>query len=159
MLSQRARYALRALVALARNGGGQLSASELSTRASTPRKFLEAILLELSHNQIVVSRRGKYGGYTLARPTAEITFAQVIRIMDGPLALASCVSPSLGFRQCADCPDFATCCLREALRKARDATAEVLEGYTLAQAASTGGAPAAIQSAAANGEATQLAAI
>ena len=59
MLSQRARYALRALVALARNAGGQLGAGELSTRAAAPRKFLEPIMLELSHNQIVVSRRGK----------------------------------------------------------------------------------------------------
>lgn len=144
MLSQRARYALRALVALARNDGGQLSAGELSTRAGAPRKFLEAILLELSHNQIVVSRRGKYGGYTLSRPPPEITFAQVIRIMDGPLALASCVSPALGFQKCPDCPDFDTCCLREALRKARNATADVLEAYTLAQAASIGTTLAAI---------------
>ena len=159
MLSQRARYALRALVALARNDGGQLSAGELSTRADAPRKFLEAILLELSHNRVVVSRRGKYGGYMLARPAAEITFAQVIRIMDGPLALASCVSPALGFQKCADCPDFDTCCLREALRKARDATAEVLEAYTLAQAADTGVVPAAIQSDLTPGQPTQLAAI
>ena len=135
MLSQRARYALRALVALARNAGGQLGAGELSTRAAAPRKFLEPIMLELSHNQIVVSRRGKYGGYTLSRPATEITFAQVIRIMVGPLALAPCVSPALGFQKCADCPDFGTCCLREALPRARDATADVLEAYTLAQAA------------------------
>lgn len=138
MLSQRTRYALRALVALARNDGGQLSAGELSTRADAPRKFLEAIMLELSHCQIVVSRRGKYGGYTLSRPPSEISFAEVIRVMDGPLALASCVSPARGFLKCADCPDFDTCCLREALGKARDATADVLEAYTLAQAASSG---------------------
>jgi len=159
MLSQRARYALRALVALARNDGGQLSAAELSTRADAPRKFLEAILLELSHNQLVVSRRGKYGGYTLSRPPAEITFAQVIRATDGPLAMASCVSPALGFQKCADCPDFATCCLREALRQARDATAEVLEAYTLAHAADTGVVPAAAPSDGPTGEPTQLAAI
>lgn len=140
MLSQRARYGLRALVALAKNDGAQLSAGELSSRAAAPRKFLEAILLELSHNLIVVSRRGKYGGYTLTRPSAEITFAEVIRAIDGPLALASCVSPAMGFQKCADCPDFNTCCLREALHRARDATADVLEGYTLAQAALRGGA-------------------
>ena len=72
-------------------------------------------LLELSRNQVVVSRRGKFGGYTLARPPAEVTFAQVIRIIDGPLALAPCVSPHLGFRKCADCSDIETCTLREAL--------------------------------------------
>lgn len=140
MLSQKAKYALRALVALARGDGAQLSAGELSARAGAPRKFLEAILLELSRNQIVVSRRGKFGGYTLARPADGIAFAEIIRIIDGPLALAPCVSPRLGFRKCADCPDLETCTLREALARARDATADVLEAYTLAHAARTGAA-------------------
>ena len=139
MLSQKAKYGLRALVELARAEGAQLSAGELSLRAGAPRKFLEAILLELSRNQIVVSRRGKFGGYVLARPAAEITFAEIIRIIDGPLALAPCVSPRLGFRKCADCPDLATCTLREALLRARDATAEILEAYSLADAAASGG--------------------
>ncbi|MBL8554015.1 MAG: Rrf2 family transcriptional regulator [Phenylobacterium sp.] len=138
MLSQKAKYGLRALVALARAEGAQVSAGELSVRADAPRKFLEAILLELSRNQIVVSRRGKFGGYVLARAPDAITFAEVIRVIDGPLALAPCVSPRLGFRKCADCPDLATCTLREALARARDATAEVLEGYTLADAAASG---------------------
>lgn len=138
MLSQKAKYGLRALVALARAEGAQVSAGELSVRAGAPRKFLEAILLELSRNQLVVSRRGKFGGYVLARQPTEITFAEVIRIIDGPLALTPCVSPRLGFRKCADCPDLATCTLREALARARDATAEVLEAYTLADAAASG---------------------
>lgn len=144
MLSQKAKYGLRALVALARAEGDQVSAGELAIRADAPRKFLEAILLELSRNQIVVSRRGKFGGYVLARPAAEITFAEVIRVIDGPLALAPCVSPRLGFRKCADCPDLNTCTLREALARARDATAEVLEAYTLADAAVSGAAAPAL---------------
>lgn len=138
MLSQKAKYGLRALVELARADEAQLSAGELSLRAGTPRKFLEAILLELSRNQVVVSRRGKFGGYVLARPASEITFAEVIRIIDGPLALAPCVSPRLGFRKCVDCADLATCTLREALARARDATADVLESYSLADAAASG---------------------
>lgn len=142
MLSQKAKYALRALVELARAGEPQLTAGEIAIRADAPRKFLEAILLELSRNRLVASRRGKFGGYTLARPPAEISFAEVIRVVDGPLALAPCVSPRLGFRKCDDCPDLATCTLREALARARDATAEVLEAYTLADAARIGG-PAA----------------
>jgi Rrf2 family protein len=150
MLSQKAKYGLRALVELARAatgaGAAQVSAGELATRAGAPRKFLEAILLELSRNQIVVSRRGKFGGYVLARPASEITFAEVIRVIDGPLALAPCVSPRLGFRKCADCQDLATCTLREALARARDATADVLEGYTLADAAASG-APEPLRSA------------
>lgn len=138
MLSQKAKYALRALVELARADGAQLSAGELATRAGAPRKFLEAILLELTRNQLVMSRRGKFGGYTLAREPGAIAFAEVIRIVDGPLALAPCVSPRLGFRKCADCPTLEGCTLREALARARDATADVLEGYTLADAAKTG---------------------
>jgi Rrf2 family protein len=142
MLSQKARYALRALVELARAEAPQLTAGEIAVRADAPRKFLEAILLELSRNRLVASRRGKFGGYTLARPAEEITFAEVIRIVDGPLALAPCVSPRLGFRKCDDCPDRDTCTLRDALLRARDATAEVLEAYTLAEAAKIGSAAA-----------------
>jgi len=138
MLSQKARYALRALVELAREGG-QATAGELASRADAPRKFLEAILLELARNRVVVSRRGKFGGYSLARSPGEISFAEVIRIIDGPLALAPCVS-RLAFRKCDDCPDLATCTLREALLRARDATAHVLEGYSLADAAAGEGA-------------------
>jgi Rrf2 family protein len=135
MLSQKARYALRALVELARAEGAQLTAGELALRADAPRKFLEAILLELSRNRLVTSRRGKFGGYILARSVSEISFAEVIRVVDGPLALAPCVSPRLNYRKCDDCPDRNHCTLREALLRARDATAEVLEAYTLDDAA------------------------
>lgn len=138
MLSQKARYGLRALVELARHDG-QVTSGELATRAGAPRKFLEAILLELARNRVVVSRRGKFGGYLLARPAAEISFAEIIRIIDGPLALAPCVSRT-AFRKCDDCVDLATCALREALLRARDATADILEGYSLADAAITEGA-------------------
>ena len=143
MLSQKARYALRALVELARAEGVQLTSGELALRADAPRKFLEAILLELSRNHLVVSRRGKFGGYTLARPAPDISFAQVLRVIDGPLALAPCVSPRLHFRKCDDCPDREACSLREALLRARDATAHVLESYTLAEAAASGSVGAA----------------
>jgi Rrf2 family protein len=143
MLSQKARYALRALVELARAEGAQLTAGEIAVRADAPRKFLEAILLELSRNRLVASRRGKFGGYVLAREAAQISFAEVIRVVDGPLALAPCVSPRLGFRKCDDCPDLDACTLREALARARDATADVLEAYSLADAASSGGDPVA----------------
>jgi Rrf2 family protein len=135
MLSQKARYALRSLVELAREEGRQLTAGDLAVRAGAPRKFLEAILLEMARRGIVSSRRGKFGGYALARPAEEISFAEVIRIIDGPLALAPCVSPQMGFRKCDGCPDMETCCLREVLLRARDATAAILEAYSLAEAA------------------------
>ena len=95
MLSSKARYALRALVELARAPGAQITAGDLAERADAPRKFLEAILLELSRRGVVVSRRGKLGGYSLARPAADISFAEVIRVIDGPLAMAPCTSSRL----------------------------------------------------------------
>jgi Rrf2 family protein len=139
MLSQKVRYALRALVELARAGADrQLTAGELAVRADAPRKFLEAILLELSRRGLILSRRGKFGGYTLAKPPGEVSFADVIRFIDGPLALAPCVSQT-AFRKCDDCPDLETCALRPALRRARDATAAVLEAYTLKDAVTDSG--------------------
>ena len=138
MLSQKARYALRALIELARAGPeAQLTAGEISQRSDAPRKFLEAILLELARRHLIISRRGKFGGYSLAREAEQISFAEVIRVIDGPLALAPCASQT-AFRKCDDCEDLETCALRPALLRARDATAEVLEGYTLAEAARTG---------------------
>jgi len=132
MLSQKARYALRAMIELAR-AEDQVTAGELSQRADAPRKFLEAILLSLGRQGLVISRRGKFGGYRLGHPADQISFAEIIRLVDGPLALAPCVSRT-AFKRCDDCRDLATCALREALLRARDATAAVLEGYSLADA-------------------------
>jgi Rrf2 family protein len=138
MLSQKARYALRAMIELARENG-QVTAGELAIRADAPRKFLEAILLTLARQGLVTSRRGKFGGYQLGREPVEISFAEIIRLVDGPLALTPCVSRT-AFRRCEDCRDLATCALREALLRARDATATVLEGYSLADAVQGSGA-------------------
>lgn len=138
MLSQKARYALRAMIELARESG-QVTAGELAVRADAPRKFLEAILLILARQGLVTSRRGKFGGYLLGREPAQISFAEIIRLVDGPLALTPCVSRT-AFRRCEDCRDLATCALREALLRARDATAAVLEGYSLSDAVAGSGA-------------------
>src|ERR1700679_737982 len=134
MLSSKARYALRALVALARADGAQITAGELAERADAPRKFLEAILLELARRGAVVSRRGTLGVYVLARAPAAISFAEVIRVIDGPLALAPCVSRT-ALRKCHECRSLEGGTLRGALLMARDATAAVLEGYSLSDAA------------------------
>ncbi|HWF00086.1 MAG TPA: Rrf2 family transcriptional regulator [Caulobacteraceae bacterium] len=143
MLSQKARHALQALIALGRAGpAAQLTAGEIAARSRAPRKYLEAILLELGRSQLIISRRGKFGGYCLCKPPASISFAEIIRIIDGPLALAPCAS-QIAFRKCDDCEDLETCPLRPALVKARDATAKVLEAYTLAEAIGTGGPGAA----------------
>lgn len=134
MLSQKARYALRAMLALA---GGTPHAprmtGELATTAAVPRKFLEQILLELKRAGLVQSTRGRTGGYFLARAAADIHFAEIVRVIDGPLALAPCASRT-AFRRCEDCTDVATCAIRSALLDVRDATAAILERHTLESA-------------------------
>lgn len=141
MLSQKARYALSALIELARAGADrQLTAGEIAVRADLPRKFLEAILLELSRRRLIISRRGKFGGYSLARAAEAISFAEVVRGIDGPLALAPCASQT-AFRKCDTCTDLETCAMRPAWIAARDATALALEAYTLAHAAAHVGSP------------------
>lgn len=134
MLSSRAKYALRACVHLAEREGDEVwtLSSEIAGAEDIPRKFLEAILVELRDHGVVESRRGRYGGHRLARAPTGIAASDVIRIVDGPLALAPCASKTQ-FGPCADCLDLDLCALRRMLRKARDAIAEVLEGYSLAE--------------------------
>jgi Rrf2 family protein len=134
MLSQKARYALHALFVLAENDDGEpMMIADIADEARVPRKFLEQILLELKKRGIVRSQRGRSGGYLLGRPAREISFADVIRVTDGPLALSPCVSVT-AYQRCDDCLDERTCAIRKVLLAARDATAAVLESRTLAQA-------------------------
>ena len=135
MISQKARYALRALLYLAAQGDNNpIQISEIAESEKIPRKFLEAILLELKKPGIVRSHRGRQGGYSLGRAAKDISFADVLRVTDGPLALSPCVSV-MAYRKCDDCFDEAVCGIRKALLAARDATAEVLESRSLATAA------------------------
>src|SRR6201991_1669649 len=115
MISQKGRYALRALLFLAAKGDvAPVQISEISEREKIPRKFLEAILLELKKTGIVRSHRGRQGGYSLGRPAKDISFADVLRVTDGPLALSPCVSV-MAYRKCDDCFDEAVCAIRKAL--------------------------------------------
>jgi Rrf2 family protein len=135
MISQKARYALRALLYLAvHNDDVPVQISEIAESEKIPRKFLEAILLELKKTGIVRSHRGRQGGYSLGRSAKEISFADVLRVTDGPLALSPCVSV-MAYRKCDDCFEESLCAIRKALLAARDATAEILESRTLASAA------------------------
>ena len=137
MLSQKARYALHALIVLAEHtGDAPMQIAEVAEEARVPRKFLEQILLEMKKRGIVKSTRGRSGGYLLGKSAKDISFADVIRVMDGPLALAPCVSVT-AYHKCEDCVDEATCAIRKVLLAARDATADVLESRTIAQAAVT----------------------
>jgi len=135
VLSQKARYALHALIVLAERGGREpMMIADIAGEAGVPRKFLEQILLSLKRRGIVQSVRGRAGGYRLGRPAKEISFADIIRETDGPLALSPCVSVT-AYHKCPDCVDEATCAIRKVLLAARDATADVLESRNLAQAA------------------------
>ena len=134
MLSQKARYALHALIVLAEHGEGEpLMIATIAEQARVPRKFLEQILLDLKRRGIVRSLRGRSGGYLIGRAPGDITFAEVIRTIDGPLALAPCVSVT-AYHKCEDCTDEETCAIRKVLLAARDATAAILEERTLATA-------------------------
>ena len=130
MLSNKARYALRAMSALADVAPASVSIGALSEATAAPRKFLEAILLECNRAGLLVSRRGRSGGYALARPAHEISLADIIRVIDGPLALAPCASVTAPGR-CETCPDMESCALRPALIASRDAVAAVLEEWRL----------------------------
>jgi Rrf2 family protein len=135
MLSQKAKYALRAVLMLAGSfsAGKPVAVSEIAERERIPQKFLEAILVELRDKGILDSRRGRYGGYILRRSPEAIGFGEVIRAIDGPLALIPCASRTQ-FKACEDCADVVTCSIRWAMLNARDAIAASLDGCSLADA-------------------------
>jgi len=142
MLSQKTRYALKALLELAGLPAGvTLSSAAISARRTIPVKFLEAILVELKRGGLVRGQRGRSGGYQLARSADEISFGTVVRLMEGPLALIPCVSVTQ-YRRCADCADARNCELKKLFRVLRDSTAAILDGWTLADARGKTGPPA-----------------
>lgn len=133
MLSSRAKYAIRAALYLADqvNQPGWIATATIAEAESIPRKFLEAILVDLRTAGLLESRRGPGGGHRLRLRPEAIAVADIIRIVDGPLALTPCASRTQ-FQSCADCPDVRTCRMRALMRRARDAVAGVLEDCTLA---------------------------
>jgi Rrf2 family protein len=134
-LSQKTKYALRALQVLSASyGRGPVLISDLAGQEDLPRKFLELILLQLKNNGILESKRGKGGGYRLRRDPKTVTLGQVIRIFEGPLAPIPCVSET-AFRKCDECEDIATCGTRLVMREVRDATAQILDHTSLADLA------------------------
>jgi len=130
MLSNKAKYGLKALIHLASFEGPCL-ASEIAAQNQIPRKFLDAILLELKNAGILTSKKGKGGGYHLARPADKITAGQIIRILDGPLAPIACASRT-AYQRCADCPDEDACAVRDLMLDVRDAIALILDRASIA---------------------------
>ncbi|THD54150.1 Rrf2 family transcriptional regulator [Phenylobacterium sp.] len=133
MLSQRGRYALKALLHLGRSGGEPRGVTAIAASEQIPRKYLEAIMSELRRAELVESTRGWSGGYRLAKPADLITFGEIIRLTDGPLALLPCASRNF-YKRCEDCVDEAACALRRVMASVRNQVAEILDRTTLADA-------------------------
>ncbi|WP_319498502.1 Rrf2 family transcriptional regulator [uncultured Cohaesibacter sp.] len=134
MISQKAQYAFRALIALARSEDEEVSLiSDIASGQNIPKKFLEQILLDLKRHGIVQSRRGKMGGYLLLKSADEITFGEVLRIVDGPIAPLPCLS-KMAYRKCDGCNDENSCEIRQVFARVADATRRILDETTIADA-------------------------
>jgi Rrf2 family protein len=132
MLSKRAKYALKAHIAQAGSPPGEpVRIQDLARRERIPRKFLEMILLDLRNRGILQSKKGKGGGYHLARDPRTVMIGQLIRQFDGPLAAVPCASQT-AYARCQDCRDEAGCGVRWVMKEVRNATARILDRTTLA---------------------------
>lgn len=133
-LSLRGEYALRALIVLGLNHAHPdtvVRIQAISEQQNIPKRFLEQILNDLRSASIVESRRGVSGGYRLARPPEQITLAEVVRHIEGPLAPVSCVSEKF-YEKCS-CPNEEKCGIRSVMREVRTAIVQILERVTVAQ--------------------------
>ncbi len=132
MLSQKTRYTIRALMHLAdRYQQGLVPLQEIAEAQNIPAKFLTVILSEMSRAGIVVSQRGRDGGYELALPPVDISYGDLIRISRGSLALLPCAS-RFAYEKCKNCVEEDDCRLRALMLRVRDETAAVLDRITLA---------------------------
>jgi len=136
MLTQKGKYAIKALICLAEKGT-LVKTQEIADEAHIPKKFLENILLELKRNGFVESMQGAVGGYKLAKPASQINLADLYRIFEGPIALISCAAEKF-YKPCVDCENVATCTLRMAMKKVRDQTYKSLETITIQKLARKG---------------------
>lgn len=132
MISKKCKYAIKAILYIARNELEQkaIFSSEIAEKEGIPKKFLESILLDLRNNGILISRRGRHGGYRLLRRPKDISFTEIIRIMDGPIAMLPCVSLNY-YSPCLECKHEETCVIRTVFEQVRDATLNVLNKSTI----------------------------
>ena len=131
MISKKAKYAIKALKVLTEEyGRGPVLISYISAKENIPKKFLEAILLELRNHGILQSQKGKGGGYLLRIEPGRVNLAQVLRVIDGPIAPTPCVSFNF-YVKCDDCNDEVTCALKPIMERVRDANLGVYENTTL----------------------------
>ena len=135
MIAQKTRYALRSLLFLAEEqGGAPVQLGRIAETQRVPPKYLELIMLDLKKAGLVKSARGPKGGYQLARTADQISFGEIVRSMEGPIALVSCASVNF-YAPCGDCQDEATCAIRRAFAILRDQSTAVLDSISLAEGA------------------------
>jgi Rrf2 family protein len=133
VLTNKGKYGLKAMVHLAGlEPGAVAQVAEIAETNSISKKFLDHILTELRHVGFVYSKKGRGGGYALARSANEIRVGAIIRVLDGPLAPIPCASVT-AFRPCTDCGDLSTCAVRLVMMEARNAVADLLDNRTLAE--------------------------
>lgn len=131
LLTKKGKYALKAMVELARHPSGQyVAVPDIADRQNIPKKFLDVILAELRNAGFVTSKMGKGGGYTLARRADSISIGDVIRAIDGPLAPLPCASKTR-YRRCDDCFDERSCAVRRVMQNAQQALSDVLDNCSL----------------------------
>ncbi len=132
MLSKKSKYAIKALLALAKEyGKGPVLISSISDNENIPKKFLEAILLEFRKTGVLGSKRGVGGGYYLIKPPEEVMLSSVMRLTDGPIALVPCVSINF-YERCEECVNEEVCGLRNVSIEVRDASLRVLSNTSIA---------------------------
>jgi Rrf2 family protein len=132
MLSKKCQYALHALVYIAeRNDSVRVfTIQEIAAKQNIPRKFLEIILSDLKQAGILASRKGKTGGYSLARKAEEVSILEIIRLIDGAVAMLPCVSLNF-YESCGRCEDEATCRINKVFSSVRDETLRILSNARL----------------------------
>lgn len=135
MLSKKCQYAIHALIYLAENQDKEtLLIQEISDGKNIPKKFLEAILLELKKAGMLSSKKGKGGGYYLLQPPEKIKVLDVVRLFDGAVAMLPCVSLNF-YESCGFCENEKKCTINLLFKQVRDATLKILSGNTIADLA------------------------
>jgi Rrf2 family protein len=131
MISKKCKYAIKALLYLAdfQEDDRSIFSTEIAEKENIPQKFLETILRELRNFQILQSRRGKTGGYRLIKQPNEIKLTDLMRMMDGPIALSPCVSLNY-YASCEECNEK-TCTIKPVFEKVRDQTLSILGNTTI----------------------------
>ncbi|SEQ00815.1 transcriptional regulator, BadM/Rrf2 family [Hyunsoonleella jejuensis] len=132
MLSKKTKYGLKALAFIARSGDDvPVQVSAIAKNEQIPQKFLESILLTLRKAGVLGSKKGKHGGYYLRNEPSEIKMTDVMRVLEGPIAMVPCVSLNY-YEKCDDCPDEHKCSVHKLMIEVRDSTLKVFRNTTLA---------------------------